>query len=684
MSRAITADGRRAGALLIERSYLEGDDRQFLRELVQNGIEAGASKVQLGIHWSGVDRDWSDVECPDGHTKRIFSDRYRLVYYDNGCGMGERMADYMAGLLDLDSKNQGAGDVHGNFAMGVRVSTLPWNKAGLIVASWTEDCPQGRLMWLRYVPDTTEEHGYYEAATLTWEDEDGNEISDEVAPADLFPEFIDDRPAWLGHKSESDGAFGTGTMFLFLGNTGQEHTFLGPDGTWKTHTGPNYLTHRYFEHPEGFELRYEDPRSSDMDTWSLRYRDRKERTALDASSELSTDTRVLNEPVRPTGPLMAGNFMKGNDLPESGEIPMSDGGRIVVHLMPAVKKASGGGRQLAERPGISVLYKNELYHRRDSARDYQRFGISSSSVYRRLSIVVEPRKLAERGDTQGGVFPTGSRTSLQYVAPSEDGNVGRDLPWNDWQQCFLDHMPEFVIAAIEAAQPADTTDLDQDIVEKVAQPFMDMFKSVRWTKSSKGDAAGTDDDSGRGGSSGRRKNRRSRRRNPVGSGSTGSTGGGMKGANRNAPASIPECIFDEGAFSDEERSAEIRVGVKYMPGRKGHAGRVIIDPKFPLIEDRVDYWLERTAPPQHEEARKAVKVVYATAMACRVGQVLALGQESRVTVSALTSDLMSNEALTCSLFGLASEHEVIKTRLSRRVRKVKGRGVVGDRIVSAS
>ena len=138
MSRAITADGRRAGALIIERSYREGDDRQFLRELVQNGIEAGATKVQLGVHWTGVNRDWSQVELPEGHINKIFNDRYRLVYYDNGCGMGSKMADYMAGLLDLDSKDQASGDIHGNFAMGVRVSTLPWNKAG-VRRLWTEE-----------------------------------------------------------------------------------------------------------------------------------------------------------------------------------------------------------------------------------------------------------------------------------------------------------------------------------------------------------------------------------------------------------------------------------------------------------------------------------------------------------------------------------------------------------------
>ena len=666
--RPITADGGRAGALLIERSYREGDDRQFLRELVQNGIEADASKIQLGIHWTGVKRDWSKVELPAGHANKIFSDRYRLAYYDNGCGMGREMSDYMAGLLDLDSKGQASGDPHSNFAMGVRVSTLPWNKAGVIVASWTKDFPDGLLMWLRYVPDTSENMGYYEAATLKWLEEDGTEIFDEVAPADLFPEFIDDRPEWLGYPTE-DGSVATGTMFLFLGNTGQEHTFLGPEGAWMTHTGPNYLTHRYFEHPTGLDLRYEDPRSADPSGWSARLRDRKGRTALDSSANAKPDTRILNEPVRATRPLMAGVHSRSESKPESAEIPLLDGGRILVNLLPEGKRTSGAGRQNAERPAISVLYKGELYHRRDSASDYQRFGISSADVYRRLSIVIEPRMVDGVNDPNGGVFPTGSRTALQYVQPAGSTRTGRDLPWNDWQEAFLNGMPDFVDAAIEAAQPPDTTEIDQDVVEQVAQPFMDMFEQVKWTKDPAGSSEGSASDAANIGPTGARAAVRRRKRKSGSPFPAGPAQGAETGSPRRVPAAIPECRFDENAFNSEDRQAQIRIGVKYIPAGNGRLGSVVIDPQFPLIQDRLEYWANQTAATQRHEARNVVRTAYLTAMACRVGQILALGASKELSVHTLTEGLMSNEALTCSLFGLASEHEVIKSRLSRRTRR---------------
>lgn len=674
MARAISADGARAGAVLIERSYREGDDTQFLRELVQNGLEAGATKIQLGIHWPSAATDWSVADVPDDYPYNIRPQRYRMVYYDNGCGMGDEMLDYMAGLLDLSSKNQSAGDLHGNFAMGVRVSTLPWNKAGVIVASWTREFPDGKLMWLRFVPEKSDALGYYEAATLRWE-EDGKTLSNEVAPADLFDEFVSDRPDWLGKRDSETGEIGTGTMFLFLGNTGQEHTFLGPEGNWKTHTGPNYLTHRYHTHPANVEIRYEDPRTGDVDAWASRRRDRKGRTTLDGSTA-DSDSRVLNEPVRPTGILMSGAISQ-KGMSQSATIPLPDGGKILVNLIHPEAVQTGGGRRLAERPGISVLYKNELYHRRDGARDYQKFGISSASVYRRLSIVIEPRQADDVNDPLGGVFPAQARTSLNYVQPATSTAAGRDLPWGVFEQTFIDNMPDFVVKAIEASIPDDHTDVDQDIIDKVAQPFMEMFKRVVWFPKENGATKGTITGNGSSGATGRH-----RKRSAGGGGSGGPTPGGGRGSNasgheggdddgdtRKVPAAIPECHFSPDAFAEEELAARPRVGVKYIPGKTGQLGTVVIDPRFPLIEDVTQYWIDHTAPPQHEDARKAVQVVYKTAMACRVGQMLALADEQGLTHDEITKAFMSNEALTGSLFGLASEHTVIKSRLSGRLRK---------------
>ncbi|MGY2062956.1 hypothetical protein ACW9HQ_49400, partial [Nocardia gipuzkoensis] len=108
-----------------------------------------------------------------------------------------------------------------------------------------------------------------------------------------------------------------------------------------------------------------------------------------------------------------------------------------------------------------------------------------------MSIIIEPRQAVDTTDPEGGVFPTSSRNSLSYIQPSTSKAVGRDLPWGAWEQTFIDNMPQFVVEAIEAATPEDFTDIDQDIVERVAQPYMDMFRQIVWVRKEGGAEPGT-------------------------------------------------------------------------------------------------------------------------------------------------------------------------------------------------
>ncbi len=673
MSRAIAADGARAGALLIERSYREGDGMQFLRELSKNGFEAGATKIQFGIHWNGVNLDWSKIPLPEDCKCKIHPDRYRMVYYDNGCGMGHKMSDYMAGLLDLESKDQTSGDPHGNFGMGARVSILPWNKAGVIIASWSNEVPDGQIMWIHYVPDSTEQIGYYEAMSLEW-DEDGEVYLDEVAPAEVFPEFIDDRPDWLG--PQKDKSVGTGSMFLLLGDTGQEHTFLGPEGTWNTHTGPNYLTHRYWKHSPNLTMRYEDPRSAEIDSWHERLRDRFKKTNLSGPPSISKEKRVLNEPVRTTEGLMTGRHSKrGTPKPKYEAINMPQGGRILVHLLPESEAAPGAGRRDAGKPGISILYHNELYHHRDNGRDYLRFAIAHAKIYQRLSIIIQPRLANDSNDPEGGVIPTSSRTSLHYIKPKTakgDRPAGRDLPWNEWQELFVDNMPKFVQEEIDSLiSDDDDTEIDKEIIEQIAEPFMNMFRYCVWSEAADGDIPGVIRSQAH-----RRKhlntlNQNTKNTNPnpavpsdtLNLGHPGSTGN-TSGKDKPVPMAIPDCRFDSSAFSEKEKKEKLRIGVKYIPGKNHHLGEVIIDESFPIIHEVKKYWTGRFAERHFHDAEKAVKLVYATAMACRVGQLFMMAKKTGLTDNELISTFIDGTSLTASLYGLASEHAALKQKTS--------------------
>lgn len=663
MGRPIAANGSRAGAMLIEGRFREGDNLQFLRELTQNGIEAGATLIQFGIHWTGVlrgDKDWGGLPG----NKRLHRNRYRLVYYDNGKGMGSGMGDYMSGLLDLDSKGQ-SGGAHDNFGMGVRVALLPWNRAGVIVASWSHEKPEGQLMWLHFNPAA----GQYEAISLEW-DEDGEPRIDEVVPADVFPEFIDDRPAWLG--PQADGSVGTGTMFLLLGNTGQEHTFLGPEGNWNNYTGLVALSFRYWDHRANLEIRYEDPGTANPDDWASRSRDRLDGTTLDQSTP-NRSKRVYNSPVYPRRRAIAKPF-------ETATIALPDGGTMTVFLS---KKAPPQftGVNTANRPGIFVRYRNELYHRRAAPADYRRFGVSYPAVYRCLWVIIEPRVLGadmtdgeEINDPFGGIFPSGSRTVLQYLPPldPQTGNrpAGRELPWSTWAELFNRHMPDFVDKALIAAMgKQDDVEIDPEIVAQVAAPFVDRFKQLQWFTDTKGKVAGTPETErvgtavcvgpSKGGGGGGESRRRQRVR-PAGQADEQDVNAG---AVTPAAAALPECRIDPQPF-DDLRGEHPQPGALWQKGSGVGPGIVFLDPQHPVLAEVFIHWRRRYSDHDTPKVDSAVTTVYRTAMACRVGQILRYGQVQKLSDHALGETLLSNDALTAALFGLASEDAAIKQRTS--------------------
>ena len=150
---------------------------------------------------------------------------------------------------------------------------------------------------------------------------------------------------------------------------------------------------------------------------------------------------------------------------------------------------------------------------------------------------------------------------------------------------------------------------------------------------------------------------------------TAEPGGDSVGEESSVPAAIPECHFSKEAFEGQENE-RVRIGVKYVPGEKNTLGTVFIDESFPLIEEVKKYWMERFVEQHALEVEKAVRLVYKTAMACRVGQLLLMMKKMGLTHHELEDTLLSNHALTASLYGLVSEHAVLKQKTTR-YRRIK-------------
>src|SRR5688572_966729 len=82
---------------LVERAYRESGEYQYLRELVVNALEAGASRVELGPEWAAVER----------------TGVYRLMVADDGKGMGRE--ELLKFLNTFGGGGKPIGDAHENF-----------------------------------------------------------------------------------------------------------------------------------------------------------------------------------------------------------------------------------------------------------------------------------------------------------------------------------------------------------------------------------------------------------------------------------------------------------------------------------------------------------------------------------------------------------------------------------------
>jgi hypothetical protein len=210
---------------MLERLGKDCDDLQFMRELSENAIEAGATKVVWDV-------DWSLWELSEGEL-------YKLCVIDNGRGMtGEEMRHYINNLSS--SIHEQAMDK--NFGVGAKVAAATRNPAGLIYQSWKDG--QGAMIQLWRDPDSGE-YGLRQ-----FERPDGSwgywqPLSDAGKP-DLIGEH--------------------GTKVVLLG-TGDEHnTIEPPEGVPTPSRWVNrYLNARYFRFPEAVEVKAREGWRADPD-----------------------------------------------------------------------------------------------------------------------------------------------------------------------------------------------------------------------------------------------------------------------------------------------------------------------------------------------------------------------------------------------------------------------------------
>jgi hypothetical protein len=418
---------------LVERAYKESSPRQYLRELLRNSLEAGATRVEFGPEWQAVSR----------------RDVYRLMVADNGKGMDPD--DLLKFLNTFGGGGKPIGDAHENFGIGAKTSLLPWNRAGVVVISWTPACPDGAMVWLMYDP-VSKEYGAKKFETIN-----GNGDSTYDSVVKPFAEWSDVKPKWIQDH---------GTVVVCLGNNGTEDTFLGRDGEDGEKAITVYLNKRFWDLPGNTEIWVQELRCGKDK------RARWPRSLADASG--TSDRRWNRRQVRGAQYLVWQVRARGDTSTnvkkiEVGSVTLRDGTIIEWYLWKGERP--GVHSYGYEKGYITALYQSELYDTQQHPAQFRSFGVTHKMVRDNLTLVAKPPL---SGPDTYGVYPDSARSTLKVQGTKR---AGEPLPWAEWGQEFAENMPQAISDAMNVATPEHTGTLDDGKWRKrLASEF-----SKRWT-----------------------------------------------------------------------------------------------------------------------------------------------------------------------------------------------------------
>jgi hypothetical protein len=341
-------------APMVERGYREGNKFQWVRETAVNAIDAGATKIEFGVEWQGV------------NTKGV----YRRIIADDGKGMTPEELEEFFNCFGGGGKP--IGNEHENFGIGAKTALLPWNHHGVVVISWVN----GQPAMIYIMRD--EATGEYGLKIFAAEDDEGEKsLLAVVQPFDDHEHGVDWRnakPSWIDQH---------GTVIVLLGNHAQDDTFRGDvsrdeDGTKDI---ARYLNQRLWD-LNNVQINTVEFLTTTKANWP------KSEPPIK-----SGEHGVIRRTVRGTEHYIASPTLFAGATLESGMVKLQDNTEIDWYLW------SGEPARYHPAPtvgSINVLYRGELYNSQNHHHTYRMFGISENGVRRNLWLIVRPLELTRK------------------------------------------------------------------------------------------------------------------------------------------------------------------------------------------------------------------------------------------------------------------------------------------------
>ena len=446
---------------LVDRNYKASHTFQWVRELIVNSLQAGATKIHFTTEWQAVQN----------------LGVHRRMVYDNGKGIPTDLM--LAYLAKYGGSGKSIGDTTENYGIGGKSSTLPWNKYGMVIISRHEGTTS--MIWLQCDPKADDGVGTYGARLFDIGSESG--IPSAVVPLDEMRseededvlEFIEDGVDWTKVFPGTED----GLCVVLLGDHPEQDTVMGDPnrGESNKYGIVQYINSRFWTLPEGVRIRVDQYENyGDKETWHKSADERKQvRRPVGLLRNIEGRmSRVTEEGRNHSGSGVI--EVKGTKDRPGGTLrwwladpnPKSEDKKAYANSQGHIAGFPMAGLVFSSHDGVEEVFDLRAAGVGKPTSRMNQF-VKVSSVRDRLVILIEPH-----ADQEGvHIFPEQSRTSLKYETAILGG---QDLDWEWWVSAWHANTPKIVRDEIDAyysarAANSDSGLRDEDYV-RLAQRYL--------------------------------------------------------------------------------------------------------------------------------------------------------------------------------------------------------------------
>ncbi len=398
---------------------------QFLREAVQNSIEAGAKNIRI-------------EKCPLYLRTQNQTGKLRII--DDGDGMSpDELLKYINKYNSSSKKSNGR---HDNFGIGIKATSANFNRYGLVFISWHEDHEDGHMIWLCY-NEQYQQFGVRHIDIYEMED-DGELITvpkQVVSLSELkasYPNGYDGVDWWNCEsiKGRHKTIHGHGTIVYFLGNSRDQDTWSTDSrGVSLKHTMSSYsqyLATRYWE--MGAKIITERSRDTDMGG-------RERRTSrMRSLQEIAASLRYKFVDLIDCGQGFSVRVLMRDE-------PLSSRNLQVLENYSRRSKHTNGF--------VAVKYKNELYNHEWGKSTMRKWGVIADEIMGQVKLIIIPPVYDHK--TGYGVFPNEGRDTLLIESKNELGVESKYIDLERVRENFIDNHPQELTDLINEALAKKTS-----------------------------------------------------------------------------------------------------------------------------------------------------------------------------------------------------------------------------------